>query len=322
MCSATLFSRSAEQIRRLLAIVNVGSGRGQDAIDRAVARLEAAGLTIDLRRPEKPERISQIVREDGPDFDAIVLGGGDGTVSHSLPALIEAGRPFGLLPMGTANDLARTLGISFDLTEAAEVIAAGRTRRIDLATVNDMPFVNVASIGLGVEIARAHEDSGLLKRILGTLNYPISLARAWHQHRPHHAEVTVDGATRRVRYTQIAVGNGRHYGGGMTISETADIDDGRLYAYILQPVATFTLMRLLPALRLGRLEEEAEVEFFTAADIEIETSSPRSVNVDGDVREKTPARFGLLRGALEIFAPEPPPQPGRGMIGKKERKPC
>lgn len=300
-------SRSADPIRSILAIVNAGSGRGLEALDDAVARMEAAGLSIDLRRPKEPASISEIIREDGPGFDGIVLGGGDGTVSHSLPALMEAGRPVGLLPMGTANDLARTLGIPFEPVEAAEIVAAGRTRRIDLATINDMPFVNVASIGLGVEIARAHEESGLLKRILGTLNYPISLARAWHQHRPHHATVAADGVSRRVRYIQIAVGNGRHYGGGLTIDESADIDDGRLYAYILQPVATFTLMRLLPALRLGRLEKEAEVESFTATDIEITTARPRSVNVDGDLREQTPARFGLLRGALDVFAPEPPP---------------
>ena len=304
-------SRSADPIRSLLAIVNAGSGRGQDALDDAVARMEAAGLAVDLRRPEEPASISEIIREDGSGFDAIVLGGGDGTVSHSLPALMEAGRPFCLLPMGTANDLARTLGIPFEPGEAAEIIAAGRTRRIDLATINGMPFVNVASIGLGVEIARAHEESGLLKRILGTLNYPISLARAWHQHRPHHATVVADGVSRRVRYIQIAVGNGRHYGGGLTIAESADIDDGRLYAYILQPVAAFTLMRLLPALRLGRLEKEAEVESFTATDIEIATGRPRKVNVDGDLREQTPARFGLLRGALEVFAPEPPPHGAR-----------
>lgn len=307
MCWAIPSSRLVDRIQSLLVIVNPGSGRGQDALDDAVARMEAAGLSADLRRPDEPSSISAIIREDGPGFDTIVLGGGDGTVSHSLPALMEAGRPFGLLPMGTANDLARTLGIPFDPVEAAEIIAAGRTRRIDLATINGMPFVNVASIGLGVEIAQAHEESGLLKRILGTLNYPISLARAWHQHRPHHATVVADDVSRQVRYIQIAVGNGRHYGGGLTIAESADIDDGRLYAYILQPVATFTLMRLLPALRLGRLEKEAEVKSFTATTIEITTARPRSVNVDGDLREQTPARFGLLRGALEVFAPEPPP---------------
>jgi diacylglycerol kinase (ATP) len=264
--------------------------------------MEAAGLSVDLRRPEKAASISGIIRGEGPGFDAVILGGGDGTVSHSLPALMEAGRPFGLLPMGTANDLARTLGIPFDPAEAAEIVIRGRTRRIDLATINDMPFVNVASIGLGVDIALAHEESGLLKRILGTLNYPISLVRAWNQHRPHRAVVVADGQSRRVRYIQIAVGNGRHYGGGLTISETADIDDGRLYAYILKPVAALTLMRLLPALRLGRLEKEAEVEFFTAKDIEVRTGRRRKVNVDGDVRGGTPARFGLLRGVLDVFA--------------------
>jgi diacylglycerol kinase family enzyme len=211
------------------------------------------------------------------------------------------------LSLGTANDLARTLGIPFEPAEAVEIIAAGRTRRIDLATINDIPFVNVASIGLGVEIARAHEESGFLKRILGTLNYAISLACAWHQHRPYHATVVADGVSRRVRYIQIAVGNGRHYGGGLTIAKSTDIDDGQLYAHNLQPVATFTLMRLLPALRLGRLEKEAEVKFFTATAIEITTARPRSINVDDDLREQTPAHFGLLRGALEVFAREPPP---------------
>jgi diacylglycerol kinase family enzyme len=84
----------------------------------------------------------------GREVDLIAVGGGDGTLNAAADCVMQMNRPLGILPMGTANDLARTLGIPADLDAAVQIIAAGRTRRIDLDLVNGHPFFNVASIGL------------------------------------------------------------------------------------------------------------------------------------------------------------------------------
>src|ERR671926_181555 len=93
-------------------------------------------------------RRGDLLRERGRAFDLVMLGGGDGTMNAAASALVEIGRPLAVLPLGTGNDLARTLGIPLDPLAAAEVAAAGRTRRIDLGLVNGRPFFNVACVGL------------------------------------------------------------------------------------------------------------------------------------------------------------------------------
>ena len=138
----------------------------------------------------------------------------------------------GILPMGTANDLARTLGVPDDLEAAAEVILAGRRRRIDLGTVNGKPFFNVASIGISVELAR--ELSGELKRRWGRAGYALAALRALARAERFSATVSENGTTLRTRTMQIAVGNGRFYGGGTVVAEDAVIDDGHLDLYSLE----------------------------------------------------------------------------------------
>src|SRR3546814_1375957 len=163
----------------------------------------------------------------------VILGGGDGTMNAAAPALRVLGRPFGLLPLGTANDLARSLGIPFDPAGAADVIVAGASRRIDLGLINGEPFLNVASVGLSAEVVREHESGNGRKRLLGVLNYPISAWSAFRRHRPFPAELVVDGTPTRCRCMQIAVGHGRHHGGGLQVDATAALDDGWLRGYYL-----------------------------------------------------------------------------------------
>ncbi|MBV8523247.1 MAG: lipid kinase [Acetobacteraceae bacterium] len=231
----------------------------------------------------------------------MVIAGGGGTLNAAAPGLIAAGLPLGIIPLGTANDLARTLNIPLDPTEAARVSAQGRRRRIDLGEVNGHPFSNVASIGFGVDLTRAlTRDS---KRRFGVLGYAIAGLRALERLHPFRAEIIHGGETYVSRRVHVAVGNGRHYGGGMTIAENARIDDGRLDVYSLEVASFWRLLRLLPALRSGRNQHWAEIRTLAGEEIEIHTHHPRSVNTDGEIRTRTPAYFRVLRGALEVFTP-------------------
>lgn len=287
--------------RRALLIVNSRGGSADRALDPALARLAEAGIEVDLQRPDDPAKIGAIIERRAGDCDLIVLGGGDGTISASSSAVMAAGKPLGVMPLGTANDFARSLGIPFDLAAAAEVIAAGHTRRVDVGLMGKRPFLNVASIGFSADVARFHR--GERKKLLKLFSYVLSWFDAYRAHRPFRVRMTLDGEVRVRRCAQLAVGSGRHYGGGLTLAADAEPDDGLLRVYYIDPVGFLGGLRLLPALRFGWLKRQENAELLTAREVHIETRRPQRINVDGELVGRTPMRFGILPGALTVFAP-------------------
>jgi diacylglycerol kinase (ATP) len=199
----------------------------------------------------------------------VVLGGGDGTLNSAAPALAESGLPLGILPMGTANDLARTLEIPADLVSAAQIIVDGHVRRIDLGDVNAKPFFNVASLGLSTRMTQ--ELTTDVKQRWGAFGYALATFRALSQTRPFSAEVRSQGGVRKALTLQISVGNGRHYGGGMTVEEDAEIDDGCLNLYSLEFDQLWKLALVYPAFRKGRQGLWKEIRTLRCKEVEIRT---------------------------------------------------
>jgi diacylglycerol kinase (ATP) len=159
-------------IRRATLVVNAGSRSGEQAFSQASELLRSFGVPIEeayaLHDPSRlPETVQRAVTEGS---DLIVVGGGDGSVSSVVDFLVESEAVLGLLPLGTANDFARTLGIPTNLESACETIAHGEVVDVDLGLAGDDYFVNVASVGLGVEATRAL--SSALKRRAGALAIP------------------------------------------------------------------------------------------------------------------------------------------------------
>lgn len=293
--------------RRALLVINTRSQQGANVAEAAVAVLQQGGIHLLREDCLDPGALCATIRRVASSVDMVVLGGGDGTMNSAAPALLETGLPLGILPLGTANDLARTLGIPLDLEGAAQVVIKGRTRCIDLGEVNGHPFFNVASIGLSVEVTR--ELTRDLKRRWGRLGYAIATCRALWRIRPFSAEIRHEAAVHKVRTLQIAVGNGRHYGGGMTIEEDADIDDGRLNLYSLEFERLWKLALVYPAFRSGRHGMWREVRTATCAEAEIRTRRRRAFNTDGELTTHTPARFRVLPRAVTVLAP-PREEPG------------
>jgi len=286
---------------RLLIVANSGASQAETALGPAIGALASAGFDIDLRQPGDVDEMIAAIREGADACDAVVVAGGDGTVNAVADALISVGKPVGLLPIGTANDLALTLGIPVDPEEAAQVIVAGNTRAIDVGHVNGVSFLNVASIGLSVDIARRQDPQR--KQQWRVLSYLMTTIEVLGEADRFHATIECDGETVEVETYQIAVGNGVFYGGGMRIAEDAAIDDGLLDVYAVKAETILELMALAPALRTGNHIDRDDVVSLCGRTVRITTDPPLPINTDGEVTTETPAEFTADRAALTIFAP-------------------
>lgn len=285
--------------RRALLIVNPNCRRGESDLSPVLSCLHAAGWEVDAHVSHSREHAALLIRESAECHDVVILGGGDGTLSGLIEPVLASRLPMAVLPMGTANDLARSLGLPPDELQAAEVIATGVVHRIDLGRVNGHYFFNAASIGIGVEVNRRLSKG--IKGRWGVLSYARGLAGVARRARPFRAEIVCDGERRSVRSLQILVGNGRYYGGGMTVDAGAAIDDQRLDVISVPPRPPLRLLRLLPALRRGEHQRHEDLDVTHGRWVEVRTHRPRSVSADGETVTCTPARFEVVGGCLPVY---------------------
>jgi YegS/Rv2252/BmrU family lipid kinase len=288
-----------------LLIVNPGSRRGKESSAEAESRLTALGLHVIRDSSGSSAEPGELIRRHAGQVDRVIVGGGDGTLNAAVQGLVGTDLPLGILPLGTANNLARTLAVPLTLPEACELAARGPRRRIDLGWVNGRYFFTTASIGLSVRITEALTSS--TKRRWGPLAYGVAAVRALTRSRPFHADISWSKGSRHTRTVQIVVGNGRYYGSALPVAADATIDDARLDLYSLEVRHWLELLALVPALRRGRHGSKESVEVLRATEFEITTVVPREINVDGEICRRTPARFRVLPAALEVFAPAQSP---------------
>ena len=292
--------------RKALLLVNPKARNGGFSLEEERNVQREGGITP--FEPEGDADCSAVIKRHAQGCDLVILGGGDGTLNAAAPALVETGLPLGILPLGTANDLARSLGLPVDPVEAARLITTEEARPADLGCVNGHYYFNVASIGFSADLAG--DLTAESKKTWGTLGYGIAAIRVLRRMRPFTVYIEHDGQTETVRTIQVSVGNGRHYGGGMTVEETATVDDGKLDFYSLEVAHWWRLLMLLPALRKGTQGKAADVRAFSTTEIVVKTKKPRPVNTDGELSTYTPAHFKVLPKAVRIISPAPAERPG------------
>ena len=287
-----------------LLFVNPHSRSGRDLKRSAVECLAARGVEILDASDLPPKSLPAIVRDNHNHIDRVIVGGGDGTVNRLLEVLLEINLPVGILPLGTANDLAATLHIPQSLEDACTIAASDNVRRIDLGRVNGKHFVNEGSLGLSNQIVRNLDPT--LKKHFGILAIASNFARVVRRARRFRAHLRCDDKTYDVRTMQITVGNGERFGGFIK-SNDADISDHRLDLYSLEVSGIGEFVKLIPALVRGRYEDIPGVRLEHGSEIEVQTSRPRPIYTDGELATTTPALFRLIPSALSVFTPPPEP---------------
>lgn len=299
-CSAVEMTRPLP--REAILIVNARSRKGRDLFKQAKAKLEEAGIRLIAAHGVKDPKmliptVTEAVRSGAP---MVIVGGGDGSLSCSVDEVVGRDCVFALLPLGTANSFARTLGIPLDLDGAVNVIAAGKRRRVDLGIVNGDYFANAASMGLSPMIGSSVPHN--LKRYLGVFGYLVWAM--WCALRFNAFKLSVDDGMqkRTVWTTEVRIFNGSYHG-GVELSEEAEVDSGEI---VVQAVLGQSKLKLgwdwfakyfkLPA-------REAAHEEFHGRKLLIDTKPRLPISIDGEVLSKTPAVVEVAAAAIEVAVP-------------------
>jgi diacylglycerol kinase (ATP) len=302
-------SGNKTEAQRAALIVNTRSRSGERTFFEALDRLEELGVqlgaTYAIRDPVRlPETVREVLHE-GSGYGLLILGGGDGSVSSVVDFLAHHSVVLGLLPLGTANDFARTLGIPSEIEKACETIAGGRVVDVDLGLAGDNFYVNVASVGLSVGVTQALSPG--LKRRIGALAYPTAAIRAFLSHESFSARLTFpEGDHEPVEYErllQVAVGNGRFYGGGMIVAPESGIDDRSLDVYAIELGRHRDLIGAARYLKSGDFIRNESVEHYRTERVRLEAEPEQPVNIDGEVVTRTPQDFSVVHNALKVLVP-------------------
>ena len=304
-------SEEQDTIRRALLFINGKAGRSDGPVSEALEVLEAAGIELIRADTETGDEISPAIREQAKEVDLIIIGGGDGSVHAAAEGLKDTGLPLGILPLGTGNDLARTMRIPIDPVEAAEIITRNYYREIDLGQVNDRLFFNVAQIGIGESVPRKMRDKEKERFKVGS--YLLGAWRALRDSEPFTVSLSIHGESSEPRHLsfnalQIAIGNGRFFGGGFVVHEEATIFDERLHMTCLKrreltPWRILKLVFIALAKRSGSRNDFEETLELSASEIEVVTEPPLPINADGESASQTPAVFRVLPAAVKVLSP-------------------
>jgi len=287
-----------------LLILNANSRNGADAnIQQGVDLLENAGIKLIQKDSSSSAETAQLIEQYHDEIQLVILGGGDGTISSAAGTLYKHQLAFAILPLGTANDLARSLGIPNNLPDAFQAILDNYRGKINLGVINGHYFFNVAHIGLGVTVT--HELTPEVKKTWGVFSYLKAVFAAFKIHRSFRAAIAANGQSYNLRTIQLAIGNGRYYGGGNIIDENSEIDDGLLCLYSLPPSSLWGLLSRAPLLRYGKHSQMQNTFTIRAKRIEITTAQPKEIHADGEPISKTPAIFDVIPQALEVIRPLP-----------------
>ena len=287
--------------RRALLILNRHARQGQKWEPIVVNHLSALGLDVVEAAVDSPKDVSEAIRRHRNQVDLVIVGGGDGTMNAAIEGLIETQLPLGVLPLGTANDLARSLNLPLTIPEACAVIANGKVERIDLGWVNGKHYFNTGSLGLTVKISRKLTREA--KHRWGVLAYGSAAVRILWSSRPFLAELTIDGKeVKHMRSVLIVVGNGRYWGGRLTIAKDATINDQCLDVCSLNIRHWWQIFTVLPALWTGDYSH-ALVDGFRCKEVKIHTDHPHDINTDGESTVSTPAQFRVIPQAISVLVP-------------------
>lgn len=274
-------------------------------IQETLSHLKSLGLDVELKLTTRPHEATEIAARAGRNGSSdVIVAGGDGTINEVIQGLAGTKARLGIIPRGTANVLARELGLPLDEEQAALIAARGKSRRIHLGLAIDETtnvsrhFALMAGIGLDASIVRRVQPS--LKKRIGKGAFWVSGLSHLASWSPHPFTLEIDG--REYTATFAAIGKGSRYGGDLAITPGAQLDQPEFEVCIIETSSRFRYLRLLSyAVREGMPRDNSAVQFVKTTRILARGNA--QVQIDGELIGGLPMRFEIAPASLEVIVP-------------------
>ncbi len=284
-------------MERLYFILNpvAGTGRGAKYFPQLRTILEAKGVDFGFVRSEHPGHAVELTRQAvAAGEKRIIAVGGDGTVNEVASALYGTGAVMGILPLGTGNDLARTLGLPTDPLEALDVVLTGQVRPMDAGMANDCFFINAAGYGFDVDVLQRVEK--YKKRLNGMLPYLLGIVEAlFHLRRLRFTLKRPEGVMEATGFILVFLG------GGMNATPQADLFDGLLDVCLVKDMPAHKFLPAIVRFVKGAHLDLAEVDYFKVRELELSCPAGGPLDLDGELKSQPPAVFRALPGAIPVL---------------------
>lgn len=288
--------------RQAVLIVNARSRSGADAFEEAKRLLGERGVTLlSAHAVTDPDEMGPTVRQAlEAKAPMIIVGGGDGSLSSTIDDFLGSDTVFALLPLGTANSFAKTLGIGTDLEAAIDTIATGRKRRIDLGAIDGDYFANAAAMGLSPMIAETVPHQ--LKRTLGMVGYMLWAMRLAFKFRPFRLHVDDGKVLHKTWATEARIANGTHHG-GVELVESASLDSGVIVVQAVTGRSLFGLAWSWFATLFKLRARTQTVSEYRGTHLKLKTRPKQKISIDGELSARTPVTVTVARAAVWVAAP-------------------
>lgn len=288
--------------KQAVVVVNVHSRRGEEAFEEVCSKLATAGIEVlAAYAVDHPGTMRARVREALANrAPMIIVGGGDGSLSSTIDDFIGSDTVFAILPLGTANSFAKTLGIPADIDQAIDVIANGVRKRIDLGFVDRDYFANAAAMGMSPLIAETVPPK--LKKYLGMAGYMVWALRVAFKFRPFRLVVDDGKTVHKIWATEARIANGSHHG-GVELIESAKLDSGVIVVQAVTGKSVFGLAWSWFSVLFKLRSRKLTVTEFRGPKFHLQARPQQRISVDGELSAKTPVTVGVARGAVVVAAP-------------------
>ncbi|MBA2353932.1 MAG: diacylglycerol kinase family lipid kinase [Acidobacteria bacterium] len=270
------------------------------AMQRVAATLDELGWDVEARETAARGDATALAREAvARGLDAVLVAGGDGTVNETIQGLVGSDVALGALPLGTMNVWVRELGLSLDPVEAVRQLATGEVRRIDLGRANGRYFLLMAGLGLDAEAVLAVD--GTHKRRFGPVAIIVAGLFVGLSKSGSRLRVRIDGHSSERRAALVTIGNTRLWAGTVQITNRASASDGLLDVCFFPGRTWLARVRHFALVMIRRHEDDPEVTYLRAREIQISARPTLPLQVDGESHGTTPARIGIVPGALRVL---------------------
>ncbi|PWC32455.1 diacylglycerol kinase family protein [Azospirillum sp. TSO35-2] len=281
-------------------------GRPIDAAKETIrTAFERHGATVDLHAVDGPQCTETIRRVLDSDAEMVVVGGGDGTLHSAVTLALPTGKALGVLPLGSLNLLARDLHIPLELEAAAQALAEGRLRAIDIAEVNGEPYTNSSILGFYPSVVQERERQRKQHRLLKWPGAALALAKTLYRLPMLDVRLDWGDGPRRMRTPILVVSNNVYDDGfGLILSRQA-LDAGKLGVYVARERNALAMLRLMGRLVAGSWKQDEALDTYAVTSLTVHSRRHhlRMVN-DGEVRKMVaPLHYRIRPGALKVLAP-------------------